>query len=90
LAVVTTGQATLGNTNEGYHFASKTAAGSPAAMTVLGKTVIERGISANQWKSTDPQSSADLAPLPLGDGEVNILDLQAMAEYWLEHIIGSP
>jgi len=81
LAVVTTGQATLGNTNEGYHFASKTA---------LGETVIERGISANQWKSTDPQSSADLAPLPLGDGEVNILDLQAMAEYWLEHIIGSP
>jgi hypothetical protein len=40
-------------------------------------------IMAEQWLKTPGTPSADIAPLPAGDGEVNFLDFAALADNWL-------
>jgi len=39
---------------------------------------------ASQWLSSPGEPSADIAPIPDGDGVVNLLDLAAFVEYWLK------
>lgn len=39
---------------------------------------------AQYWNQND--ASADIAPLPFGDGRVNALDLVVFAEFWLEGV----
>jgi hypothetical protein len=41
------------------------------------------GYLASQWLSSPGEPSADIAPLPEGDGTVNELDLAAFVERWL-------
>jgi len=38
---------------------------------------------ADQWLQPPSVPSADIVPLPEGDGMVNILDFAALAENWL-------
>jgi hypothetical protein len=40
-------------------------------------------ILAEQWLQSPGTPSADIAPLPGGDGTVNFLDVAAMVENWL-------
>ena len=40
-------------------------------------------ILAGQWLMPPSPPSADIAPMPQGDGIVNTLDLAVLAEYWL-------
>jgi hypothetical protein len=44
--------------------------------------LLDFAILANQWNSTDPESCGDLAPLPAGDDQVNMMDMQVLTEYW--------
>jgi hypothetical protein len=39
---------------------------------------------ANQWQGEPSYPSADIAPLPYGDGAVDYLDLAIFTEHWLE------
>jgi hypothetical protein len=39
---------------------------------------------ASHWLSSPGEPSTDIAPLPDGDGAVNVLDLTAFVEHWLK------
>ncbi len=41
-------------------------------------------VLANQWRQPPETPSADIAPLPQGDGSVNFLDFAEFAFHWLE------
>ena len=41
-------------------------------------------VLAGQWRQSPSNPSADIAPLPEGDGKVDFLDLAEFAVHWLE------
>jgi hypothetical protein len=43
-------------------------------------------ILAEQWLQTSGTPSADIAPRPAGDGEVNFLDFAIFAQHWFEGV----
>lgn len=45
---------------------------------------IDLGLLAQQWLSIPEIPSADIAPEPNGDGQINLLDFALLAEHWLE------
>ena len=44
---------------------------------------IDFAFLANQWLTTNPASPADIAPPAAPDDFIDALDLEQLAEYWL-------
>lgn len=39
-------------------------------------------VLTHEWLSSPPEMSADIAPIPVGDGSVNLRDFSALSRYW--------